>query len=140
MENKFIGGFMKKIAINKNNLIDVLKACIIAVIISLLFVLILALCVKLFTIEAKVILPINQAIKIISIFGGCFFGFKCRENGAIKGGIVGIFYTLVAILVFGIVENSISFSAFNWYDLLAGVIAGIISGILAVNIRKTVNT
>lgn len=131
---------MKKVAINKNNLIDVLKACIIALIISLLFVLILAICVKLFTISSKIIMPINQVIKMFSIFGGCFFGFKCRQNGAVKGAFVGVFYTLIAIMVFGIIEKTISFSNFNWYDLIAGVIAGIISGILAVNIRKTSTT
>lgn len=127
---------MKKLAINKLNVLDIVKGCIISVIISLLFVLILALCVKLFTMDAKVIMPINQVIKILSIFGGCFFGFKCREKGAIKGGIVGIFYVILSILVFGIVENAVSFKNFNWFDLIAGIIAGIISGILAVNIRK----
>ncbi|HHU43139.1 MAG: TIGR04086 family membrane protein [Bacillota bacterium] len=128
---------MKKLSINKTNVLDTVKACIIAVIISLLFVLVLALVVKIFTIDSKIIMPINQVIKIVSILGGCFFGFKSREKGAIKGGIVGIFYTLLSMLIFGIVENSISFSNFNWYDLLTGVVAGIISGILAVNIRKT---
>lgn len=130
---------MKKIAVNKMNVLDVVKGCIISVIISLLFVLILALCVKIFTIESKVIMPINQVIKILSIFGGCFFGFKFKEKGAIKGGIVGIFYVIMSVLVFGIVENKISFRNFSWYDLITGIIAGIISGILAVNIRKTTN-
>ncbi|MFW5780571.1 MAG: TIGR04086 family membrane protein [Bacillota bacterium] len=127
---------MKKLSINKTNVMDTLRACIIAIIISLLFVLILALVVKIFTIDSNVIMPINQIIKILSILGGCFFGFKSQEKGAIKGGIVGVFYTLLAMLVFGIVENTISFKNFNWYDLLTGVVAGIISGILAVNFRK----
>lgn len=127
---------MKKLAINKTNIYDVVKSCIIAIIISLLSVLILALVVKIFTVDSKVIMPINQTIKIISIFGGCFFGFSCREKGAMKGGITGIFYTLLSILVFGIVEKSVSFKNFNWFDLLAGVIAGIVSGILSVNLRK----
>ena len=127
---------MKKLSINKTYVLDTVKACIIAVIISLLFVLVLALVVKIFTIDSKIIMPINQVIKIVSILGGCFFGFKSREKGAIKGGIVGIFYTLLSMLIFGIVENSISFSNFNWYDLLTGVVAGIILGIFAVNIRK----
>ncbi len=127
---------MKKLAINKDSVIDVSRGCIISVIISLIFVLILALITKLFTIDAKVIMPINQVIKILSIFGGCFFGFKQKEKGAIKGGIVGVFYVLLSILVFGIVEKSISFKNFNWFDLIAGIIAGIISGILAVNIKK----
>ena len=61
------------------------------------------------------------------------------RKGAIKGGIVGIFYVIMSVLVFGIVENKISFRNFSWYDLIAGIIAGIISGILAVNIRKTTN-
>lgn len=128
---------MKKLAVNKTNILDIVKACIISVIISLLFVLILALCVKLFTMEAKVIMPINQVIKILSIFGGCFFGFKYKEKGAIKGGIVGIFYAVLSVLVFGIIENSVSFKNFNWFDMIAAIIAGIISGILAVNIRKS---
>ena len=127
---------MKKLSINKVNVLDTIRACIIAIIVSLLFVLVLALIVKIFTIDAKVIMPINQIIKIASILGGCFFGFKSREKGAIKGGVVGVLYTFMAMLVFGIIENTISFKGFNWYDLLAGIIAGIISGILAVNIKK----
>lgn len=130
---------MKKLTINKYSVLDVSRGCIISVIISLIFVLILALVTKFFSIDSKVIMPINQVIKILSIFGGCFFGFKQRENGAIKGGIVGIFYVLLSILVFGIIEKSVSFKNFNWFDLIAGVIAGIISGILAVNIRKENN-
>lgn len=127
---------MKKLAINKTNIYDVVKSCIIAIIISLLCVLVLALAVKIFTIESKAIMPINQAIKIVSIMGGCFFGFSCREKGALKGGITGTFYTILSILVFGIVEKSVSFKNFNWFDLLAGIIAGIVSGILAVNMKK----
>lgn len=127
---------MKKLAINKTNIYDLVKACIIAIIISLLSVLILALVVKIFTVDSKVIMPINQTIKIISILGGCFFGFSGREKGALKGGIVGVFYTVLSILVFGIVEKSVSFKNFNWLDLIAGIIAGIVSGILAVNLRK----
>ena len=58
---------MKKLSINKTNVLDTVKACIIAVIISLLFVLVLALVVKIFTIDSKIIMPINQVIKIVSI-------------------------------------------------------------------------
>ena len=127
---------MKKISIQKNSVVDIAKSIIIAIIFSLLGVLILALFVKLFSMNSKAIMPINQVIKILSIFGGCFLGIKNLEKGALKGGLIGIFYTLISILVFGIIEKSISFKAFNWFDLLAGTIAGIISGILVVNIKK----
>lgn len=130
---------MKKLSINKYTVLDISRGCIISIIISLIFVLILSLVTKIFSIDSKVIMQINQVIKILSIFGGCFFGFKQRQNGVIKGGIIGIFYVFISILVFGIIEHSISFSSFKWIDLIAGIVAGIISGILAVNIRA-VNT
>lgn len=135
------GGIMKKSAVkkisfNKSAVMDVLKSAIIALIISLIGVLLLGLCIKLFEINSKLYLPINQVIKIFSIIGGCFLGFKYKENGAMKGGLVGIIYTVLSILVFGIIESAISFNAFNWFDLIAGAVAGIVSGIIVVNVRK----
>lgn len=127
---------MKKLSISKQGILDVVKASIVALILSLIGVLLLALFVKLFSLQNNVIMPINQVIKILSILGGCLIGFKVKEKGALKGGAVGLVYTLLSILVFGLLEKTVSFKAFNWYDLVAGLVAGIISGIIAVNIGK----
>lgn len=125
-----------KIKVNKSFILDIVRASIMALILSLIGVLLLALCVKLFQMTSKAILPVNQVIKLLSILGGCFLGFKTMEKGAIKGGTVGVVYVLLSILVFGLLENTISFRPFHWLDLVAGLIAGVISGILAVNFRK----
>lgn len=127
---------MKKVSVNKNFVFDVLRATIISVIVSLVLVLVFALLVNLINIKNSVIMPVNQVIKALSILAGCFIGFKDNRQGAFKGALSGLLYTLLAILVFGIISNSVKFNAMSLLDIALGIIAGAISGILAVNLRK----
>lgn len=127
---------MKKISINKNFLFDILRATIIAVIVSLVLVLVFSLIVNLVDVNEKIILPINEAIKIISILAGCFIGFKEQRSGAFKGAITGLLYTLLSILIFGIISHSVKINALSLIDIALGIVAGAISGILTVNLKK----
>ncbi|NLL56556.1 MAG: TIGR04086 family membrane protein [Clostridiales bacterium] len=127
---------MKKKIIAKQDIFDLLRGTIVAVIVSLILVLIFALLVNLIDIGQKVIVPVNQAIKIISIFIGCFIGIKNRQQGVIKGALIGLFYTFLSIFIFGIISKEISFKLINLVDMAFGIAAGIVSGILSVNLRK----
>lgn len=126
----------KRISFDKNIVLDIFKSSLIALIIALIGVLVLGLCVKLFNMAGKVTMPILQVVKIISILGGCLMGFKQKAKGALKGGVSGVLFTLISVLVFGLIENTVSFKAFNWFDLIAGLAAGVICGIIAVNLGK----
>lgn len=121
---------------NKDFIIDVVKSTLIATIASLIGVLILALIVKFVSIGENVIFPINQVIKIGSILIGCLAGIKHRENGAIKGAVTGLFYTLLSVFVFLIINKTLDGNSFNYIDFVSGIIAGTVSGIIAVNFKK----
>jgi len=127
---------MKKLSFNKNFLFDIIRSTIIAVIISLVLVLVFALIVNLANVSEKIILPINEGIKIVSIIVGCFIGFKDMKSGAFKGAITGLLYTFLSILIFGIISHSVKFNMLSLVDLALGIVAGAISGILVVNLKK----
>lgn len=127
---------MKNSNINKHFFLDIIRTTIIAVIISLVLVLVFALIVNLVEVGEKVILPVNQAIKVISILASCFVGFKENKQGAFKGALSGLCYTLLSVLVFGLISKEISFNLMKLIDIALGIVAGAISGILSVNIRK----
>lgn len=127
---------MKNSNINKHFFLDIIRTTIIAVIISLVLVLVFALIVNLVEVGEKVILPVNQAIKVISILTSCFVGFKENKQGAFKGALSGLCYTLLSVLVFGLISKEISFNLMKLIDVALGIVAGAISGILSVNIRK----
>lgn len=127
---------MKKISFNKSFFFDILRSTIIAVIISLVLVLAFALIVNLADVSENVILPINEGIKVISILIGCFIGFKDMRSGIFKGALTGLCYTLLSILIFGIISHSVKFNMLSLVDVALGIVAGVISGILVVNLKK----
>lgn len=127
---------MNKLSVNKNSIFDVLRVTVISVIISLVFVLAFALIVNLANVSDKIITPINQVIKVISILLGCFIGFKENRQGAFKGAVAGLLYTLLSILIFGIISHAVKFNMLSLVDIALGIVAGAISGILAVNLKK----
>lgn len=132
-EKKFPGA--KSLKLNKANIVDIARATLIAVIISLISVLIFGIVIKLTDVPDGIILPINQVIKVISVLLGCIIGFKQKEKGALKGAVVGTLYTALSVLIFWIICGSPK-GSFSWADALTGVISGVIAGIIAVNVGK----
>ncbi len=116
---------------------QVLKGVLIATSISLVGILLFALIIKFVGITDNFIMPINQVIKVLSIFFGCFVALKKQcGKGIFKGMAIGFFYTLLAYVLFSSLSGNF---AFNWSllnDLLFGVVLGGISGIIVANIRK----
>ncbi len=127
---------MKKISVNKFFFFDILRTTVIAVIVSLVMVLVFSLIVNLTNVNEKIILPINEAIKVVSILAGCFIGFKELKLGAFKGAISGLLYTFLSILIFGIISHGVKFNALSLIDVALGIVAGAISGIIVVNLKR----
>ncbi|MCI8412655.1 MAG: TIGR04086 family membrane protein [Clostridia bacterium] len=109
---------------------EVLKALIIAVILSLVLVLLAALVVKLFNIGDGVIPIINQVIKGVSILVSCLIAVK-HTNGWLKGIIVGILYIALSFVIFSLLDGKFSFGLNILNDVALGSITGLLSGILA---------
>jgi putative membrane protein (TIGR04086 family) len=122
---------------NKSYILETVKALIIALIISLVLVLIMSLFMKWFSIPTSATGAINQVIKGVSILAAALLAFKLPRNGWLRGILFGILYTILAFLVFSILDDlpfSIGLSLLN--DIAMGAVSGLISGIIAVNLRK----
>lgn len=120
----------------KSAVFEVLKAVIIAVIISLVGVLLAALVIKLFNISSGAIPIINQVIKGVSVLVACLVSLKQPQNGWLKGIIVGLFYTALSFVIFSLLNGSFVFDLTILNDVAIGCVTGFISGIIAANIRK----
>ena len=114
---------------------SVIKGIATAVIVTLVSVLIFAFIVKIATLNSTVIKAVNQFIKILSVFLGCF-SFIRSNNGLLKGCIVGVVATIITYLIFSFIGGVVSFGTPFILDLIFGLIVGGISGIIAVNVKK----
>lgn len=123
---------------NQNKFFNsVLKGVLTATSISLVAILIFALALWLFPIPENFIMPINQVIKVISIFFGVKAALKTdASKGLVKGVFVGLFYTVVAFLLFSALSQNFVFNLAFLNDLLFGALLGAISGIIAVNLKR----
>ncbi len=125
---------MEKAKNVKTDVTDVLKAVLFATLISLALVLIFTIVIRFANVENKVIMPVNVAIKILSLFAGVLLAFKNPQNGLVKGAISGLVYMLFTFLIFSAL-NGFKDVTFSWIDLITLPVAGAISGIIAVNIK-----
>ena len=122
---------------NKNNIFQVLKGVLVSVCFSLVGILIFALSLRFFEISDMGIKIVNQIIKTISIFLGCFLCLKNnRENGLIKGLIIAVLYTIASFFLFSILNGEFSFTVSIIYDLFFSLIVGSVCGIICVNLFR----
>lgn len=119
---------------SKDFLVSVLKAAALSLIFGLCGILIFALIVKFAAPKESVIKTVNQFIKVISVFLGCFFALKGKA-GIVKGGIAGALFTLILYAVFAIMSGLSLFSLEMLIDIGLTAIVGAISGVIAVNMK-----
>lgn len=118
-------------------LICILKGSLIATAASLVGILFFAFIIKIFGITDGFLKPVNQVIKCISILLGVFIALKnSKEQGLLKGVLIGLIYTVLAFVVFSALNGSFKFDKSLLTDVLFGGITGAICGVIAVNLRK----
>ena len=126
-----------KILADEKKFLPIIKGVLCALSVSLVAILLCAFLLRWTNISNTIIAPINQVIKGISIFVGVFFGMKkVKKNGIINGLLIGFFYTIIAFLVFSLLDGAFKFDRSFLNDLLFGVITGVICGIICVNLKK----
>ncbi len=117
--------------------VNVLKGSLVALSVSLVGILIFAFFIKYVAVPTEAIKPINQVIKAISLLVGAFVALrKVDQMGLINGLLIGLSYTILAFLVFSILDGNFEFSKSLVNDLLFGGLIGGICGIISVNFRK----
>ena len=118
--------------------LSIVKGSLIALCVSLIGILIFAFCLKFTSLSDKLILPVIQVIKGLSIFLGVFFGLKKQKQmGLISGLLIGFVYTIVSFFAFSILNGAFNFDHTLLNDIVFGAIIGGICGIICVNLKKT---
>ena len=126
---------MKNSELIKKDAADILRASLIALILSLLLVLLFALIVRWAALDGAALTVGNYVIKALAVLVGVCIGFKHPTGGAVKGGVTGIVYTLLTVFVFAVADGFRS-ANFNFADLLTTVVTGVIAGVIAVNLPR----
>lgn len=119
----------------KDYLLTILKGTVIALLLSLIFVLIFAFIIQAFSVPMSAIKPINVVLKMIAVFIGVFFSVK-EDKGLIKGVITGIVIIFFSFLLFGLLGKNLYFTWALLWELLLGGAVGAIAGILSLGLRK----
>lgn len=114
-----------------------LKGVVVSLCVAFVLVLLFAFILRFTTISDSIIAPVNEVIKGVSIFLGVFIGMrKVKSNGIISGILIGFFFTILAFLIFSLLDGHIVFDKTLIFDLIFGTIIGGICGIISVNLKK----
>ena len=119
----------------KNDIKMVVSGILKGMIFSLIAVLVFSFIVQLFSLGDNVIHVVDQFIKSLAVFIGCFFSLKGR-GGWLKGLLTGLFVFVLTYLIFGLIAGAKVFTWSFLIDAVFGAVIGLISGIIAVNVRK----
>ena len=119
---------------NGNNFFTLLKAVAFALAISFLAVVVFACVLRVKPLSDKAVYFVNQTIKNVAVIIAVLL-FVRGEKGLLKGGGIGIIFTLVSYLTFSVAAHTFSLSALAIAELAIGIVAGAIAGAIAVNLR-----
>lgn len=117
-------------------IVQVLKATCAAVIFALIYALVFTFIVHVAALSSSVIKPVNQVFKIICLASGGLIFIK-GEKGLVKGALLGLFYTVTTLLLFGAIGGSVVVTYKFAFELLICIAAGAIAGVIAVNLKKS---
>ncbi len=122
-ENSFNGGFA------------VVKGVLCALACSLVLTVVFASILRGSSWSSKVIYPVNQGIKMLSVLIGTLL-FVRGEKGWLKGLAIGILFTMLSYLVFSAIGGDFSLSWLVVVETLLGATFGLLSGAIGVNLRR----
>ena len=116
--------------------IEIVKCLIVSLILTLVFVLLSALAVKIFNISTEFIPVLNQINKGASILISTLICMRLQSQGYLRGLVFGVIYILVTFLIFSLINSEFNLGISLIIDLILGGVSGLISGIISVNLRK----
>lgn len=114
--------------------IEVVKAVVLSLACALALVAVFALVMQVASLPSKVILPVNLTIKGVAIFAACVTCLR-GNKGWLRGLTVGLAFTALSGLLFGLVGGGFAFTWLLIVEVLFGALAGALSGAFAVNLR-----
>ena len=120
---------------NMGFLRPIVKSLFTAVISTLIGVIAFAIIINFTYLSSGTIKIVNQFIKTISIFLGCFISIS-GEKGLIKGITIGLLYSILTNLIFFVLGANISIGVGVIIDILFCAVIGGILGIICVNVKN----
>ena len=128
---------LAKVDNKKNNIIAIISGVLVSVATTLVLILVFALLIRVLSIPDGVIFPINQVIKVISLFLGCLIiNKRTHKNGIINGLLLGLLYFVLSFVLFAILQGSISWVISNFFDLVLTSVMGGLVGLVSIHITK----
>ena len=121
--------------VNSNIFIDFLKGLIVSTLISFALIIVLAFCLKWFSLDEKFITPLNLAVKIVSVSIGAALAIRGQTKGLIKGVAFGFCYMSSAFVCFSFLAQSFSLDLSLLLDVICTCVASALVGIIKVNSR-----
>lgn len=110
------------------------KGISVSIILSLALVLLFAFCLKWFDLPNACIVPVNMLIKAVCVvIGALLFVKKEMQKGLVKGSSFGLFYTILAFVVFSILSGTFDFNFTTILDVIFASVIGGFVGIFKVN-------
>ena len=115
----------------------IFKGLVLAYIVTIILVLIASILLTYTPLKETTIPLLNTIIMIISItFGAVYIAIKIKEKGWLNGGILGILYFFVLILLNYLFIKPFTFDIISISKFFISLITGIIGGILGINIKN----
>lgn len=122
---------------NKKGFISILSGTIVAIAVTLILILLFAVIIRFTNLSENFIFPVNQVIKVISIFVGMLILLnKYKAKGFPKGLLLGFLYFILSYIIFSILQGKFTIGLNNLYDLILTALMGGIIGIIVVNVGK----
>ena len=114
-----------------------LKAMLLAIGVTLVFILLFALLMQWLKPSDTAIRVVNQLIKLVAVFVGVWvYVGRGGENGLLRGALLGLLYMGVGVCLYALLSGQqLPFSAYL-ADLCMGVAGGGIAGALIGNMKK----
>lgn len=121
----------------KQVIVSIFSGTLLAIASTLIMILLFALIIRFFNISDGAIFPVNQIIKVVSLFLGIMIVLKKNnQKGFLKGLLLGLLYFVLSTIVFSILQGGFSFKLNNFFDMILTILIGGIIGIILVNFRK----
>ena len=120
---------------NKSIIGHIAKGVCLGVTFNLIGVIVFSFIIELTGLTDNVIKPVNQFIKVLSVFIACFFTVA-GNKGYLKGLIIGLFVFLITHTIFVLISGGSFLGLSFLIDITTCALIGLISGIISVNIKK----
>ncbi len=128
---------MKLKSIKFNNILTILKCCLIGIVATLIGVVVFAVVLKFADLNSTMITVVNDIIKVIALFLTIFFLKRKVESGLlVKSIISGLVYGILTFVIFSILNGGFAFNVTIIYDLLFAVIVSAIAAVILNLVKK----